>query len=265
MFRPQIPGVHFAITVVWVGCLWTQLSLAQQPVVHNHLTGNLPTGIARGVQRLPTEPSRGHIQPVQITAPGRVKIGLAVDGTFLPAETGSVSVGMLIGVVYRLQVFNIPLHEGHEVYPTVQIINRLYPPADETYQFPIPVDLTLEELELAIDGKFVTRVIYLEPPDNAFPNQEISDQQKYFDVRAGEDPLEIANRLGRPMAILRIGGRLPEPEGPSESFLFHSPPLFPYQQLSSVGAPTPSTVNLWKNSSINYAEPVRRGGTREKE
>ena len=123
----------------------------------------------------------------------------------------------------------------------------------------------VEELELAIGGKFVTRVIYLEPPDNAFPNQKFSDQQKYFDVRAGEDPLEIANRLGRPMAILRIGGRLPEPEGPSESFLFYSPPLFPYQRLSSVGAPALPTVNLWKNSSINYPEPVRRGGTREKE
>ena len=239
MLQRQTPGVHYAITIVCLGCLWSQSLLAQQPVVHNHLTGNMPPETARGIQYLQTEPLRGYIQPVQITAPGRVKIALAVDGAFLPAGTGSVSVGMLIGVVYRLQVFNIPLHEGHEVYPTLKIVNRLYPPVDQTYQFPIPVELTLEELELAVDGKFVTRVIYLEPPDNAFPHQKDPDHQKYFDVRAGEDPLEIANRLGRPMAILRIGGRLPEPEGPSESFLFPSPSLFPYQQLSSAGGLAP--------------------------
>lgn len=265
MFRPQISGATHAITIVCLGCLWSQSLLAQQPVVHNHLRGNMPTGSARGVQPLRTEPLQGYIQPVQITAPGRVKIALAVDGTFLPAETGSVSAGMLIGAVYRLQVFNIPLYEGHEVYPTVKVINRLYPPVDKTHQFPVPVDLTLEELKLAIEGKFVTRVIYLEPPDGAHPYQKDPGYQKYFDVRAGDDPLEIADRLGRPMAILRIGGRLPEPEGPSASFLFHSPPLFFYQQLSSAGGLAPPNVDPWKNSAVYYPGPARKRGTWEKE
>ena len=36
--------------------------------------------------------------------------------------------GMLIGQVYRLRVTNIPHQPGVEVFPTIQVIDRLYPP-----------------------------------------------------------------------------------------------------------------------------------------
>ena len=68
---------------------------------------------------------------------------------------------------------------------------------------------------MALNGKFVTRVIYLEDPLNAVPVATGADKpQSFFEVRPTDDPLAIADQLGRPVAILRLGGRLPEATGP---------------------------------------------------
>jgi hypothetical protein len=81
-------------------------------------------------------------------------------------------------------------------------------------------------LELALAGKFVTRVVYLEEPQRALPvARSPQSEQSYFEVRPTDDPLEVADRLGRPVAILRLGGRLPESAGPDERFLYGSPPV----------------------------------------
>ena len=76
---------------------------------------------------------------------------------------------MLVGHVYRLKVTNIPFHEGQEVFPSIEVINRLYPPQGMEAKFPIPIELTREELEMAMRGQFVIRVIYLEDPRTALP------------------------------------------------------------------------------------------------
>ena len=76
---------------------------------------------------------------------------------------------MLIGKVYRFRVTGIKRNEGFEVFPTVEVINRMYPPKGQATRFPIPIQLTEEELALAISGRFVTRVIYLEDPRTALP------------------------------------------------------------------------------------------------
>jgi hypothetical protein len=63
---------------------------------------------------------------------------------------------------------------------------------------------------LASRGAFVTRVIYVENPHTALPiSREVCDTQPWFEAPAGEDPLVTADREGRPIAILRIGGRVP--------------------------------------------------------
>ncbi|HEV3021072.1 MAG TPA: hypothetical protein VGX76_01340, partial [Pirellulales bacterium] len=142
-----------------------------------------------------------------------------------PKETPA-KVGFLIAPVYRLRISDIPDHEGQEVYPTIEVIDRLYPPAGETRRFPIPIELTQEDLELALDGKFVTRVVYIEDPEVALPVAERNEDQNWFDAAAGVNPLEEADRWGRPLAIVRMGGRLPDlDDGPDERFLNGSPPF----------------------------------------
>ena len=83
---------------------------------------------------------------VEITGPDGSLVATAIDGQFDELQSGPQIVGLLIGSVYRLRVANIPLHEGFEVYPTIEVIDRLYPPVGQEFKFPIPIELTTEEL-----------------------------------------------------------------------------------------------------------------------
>ena len=137
---------------------------------------------------------------------------------------------MLIGSVYRLRVTNIPLQEGLEVFPTIEVIDRLYPPVGQEFRFPIPIELTQEELEMALDGKFVTRVIYLEEPDAALP--------------VAAEAATSSRTSKRPTATIRWtwptawagrwpfcgwAARVPDAGGPDDTFLYGSPPLLKWK------------------------------------
>jgi hypothetical protein len=79
-------------------------------------------------------------------------------------------------------------------------------------------------MEYALAGRFVTRVIYLEDPQRPIPASDAGSQFS-FDVAPGDNPLQVADGLGRPVAILRIGGRLPlDSQQPDATFLYGSPP-----------------------------------------
>jgi hypothetical protein len=116
---------------------------------------------------------------------------------------------MQIGPVYRLRVAGFAPDGGGEVFPTVEVIDRLYPPAGLALRYPIPIELTRDELQKAADGMLVTRVIYLENPNAALPADEPQGEQPWVEAPHGTDPLAIADEMGRPVAILRIGGRVP--------------------------------------------------------
>jgi hypothetical protein len=212
-----------------LGCLVAQTPLfAQRATIHYRHSGSMPPGAIGREQLSRGGPLRGYYQPVKMIAPQGAKVSFAVDGRFQKPQLAPATAGLLVGQVYRLQVTQIPANEGFEVYPTVEIINRLYPPQGQKARFPIPIELTQEELQYALAGKLVTRIIYLEDPETALPRAEDPKRQRYFEVAADQDPLKTADRLGRPMAILRIGSRVPSVEGADDGFFFGSPPLVQY-------------------------------------
>ena len=221
---------------------------AQEPAVHYWHQGVMPPGAIGSRQLQRGGPLAGFFQPVEIKAPPGVSISLAVANQFGPAEKAPRRVGLLIGSVYRLRVTNIPLPqaEGMEVFPTIEIIDRTYAPADQQVRFAIPVEIASQDIELAMQGKFVTRVIYLEDPHNALPIGLGSplregrlagggDSQSWFEVAPGRDPLAVADELGRPVAILRLGGRVPG-QGPDSNFYFGSPAWVAYPPRTAAQA-----------------------------
>ena len=78
---------------------------------------------------------------------------------------------------------------------------------------------------MALNGRFVTRVIYLEDPDLAVDVTTDTSTNRWFDAPAGHNPLEVADQLGRPVAILRLGSRVPETTEPNAKFVYDSPPV----------------------------------------
>ncbi len=212
-------------------------ALAQQRPHHYFQRADMPPGSIGRAQLMRGGPLPGHFQVVEIRAPKGTHIAMATDGVFETPQPQPLKAGMLIGSVYRLKVTNIPFQEGQEVFPSIEVINRLYPPPGFEAKFPIPIELTREELEMAMRGQFVIRVIYLENPRTALPQREDPTHQRYFEVGPSQDPLEVADSLGRPMAILRIGSRVPELDRTSGRFLFQSPP---WLRFPTVVGPQPT-------------------------
>jgi hypothetical protein len=133
-----------------------------------------------------------------------------MEGSYSEPLLNVALAGMQIGPVYRLRITDIPNHPGLELFPTIEVLDRLYPPQGLALRYPIPVELTQDELELAVQNMFVTRVIYIEDPSLALPvRQQQGGEQPWMEARPGDDPLVAADSLGRPVAILRIGGRVP--------------------------------------------------------
>ena len=222
-----------AVSVVWGSAVAepasAQAQIPQRQLMRHHFHNlRSPPGVIGQEQLLRVPNSVGYYQPVEIRGPKGSQISLATRGGFLPDHEDKMKVGMLLGKVYRFRVGNIPLLEGYEVFPTVEVINRLHPPPGMAARFPIPIEITQEELEFALKGNMVTRVIYLEDPNNALAVAQ-SEQQPYFDVDRSLDPLHMADRMGRPMAILRMGSRVPLND--DEAFRFNSPPAVVFPEV----------------------------------
>jgi hypothetical protein len=199
----------------------------QRRTAHYFQSADLPPGTVGQAQLLRGGPLPGYFQPVEVRCPQGCLISPAVGPGYAEPQPDKLLAGMLVGAVYRLKISKIPLHETDEIYPTIEVINRLHPPPGQESRFPIPIEITAEELQLAIRGQFVTRVIYLEDPTRPFPLQEDPKNQRVFEVHPADDPLRVADELGRPMAILRMGSRVPdETQDPTQlGFGYGSPPL----------------------------------------
>ncbi len=197
--------------------------IASPRAVHPRYYSDMPPGHIAQQQLQRGGTLRGYFQPVEIFGPPGVSFGLAVNGRFEKPVPGPVKASMMIGPVYRFKVTRIPRFAGLELYPTIEVIDRLYPPDGQTTRFPIPIVLTQQELEMALHGQVVTRVIYLEDPRNAVADTLPFGDQQHFDVGPKQDPLHVADKLGRPMAILRIGSRVPI--GAEQGFAYGSPRL----------------------------------------
>ena len=188
----------------------------------------MPPGAIGNLRLLRGGPLSGYFQPVRIRAPEGARISLAEEAGFTSEQASSVLVGMQIGPVYRMRVAGFSPQPEVEVFPTVEVIDRLYPPPGLALRYPIPVELTRDELAMAADGMFVTRVIYVENPNEALPVRVPPDDQEWVEAPHGADPLAVADEMGRPVAILRIGGRVPS--NTSTAFDACPPPLQFYNE-----------------------------------
>ena len=211
----------FAVTVSMVGLAST--ANAQRPIRHELIRSDMAPGIAAQYYRMGDRRLENHTQAVRFVGPHGSRIEVGSKNGYVATNSSRVTLGMAIGPVYRLKVTNIPQNFGKELYPSIEVLNRLNPPKDLENEFPIEVVLSEDDLKQALGGHLVTKVIYLEDPETALPHRHRDGEQPYFDVGGGEDPLRAAEKLGRPMAILRIGSRVPMPSDATERFNFNSP------------------------------------------
>jgi hypothetical protein len=219
----------------------------QTPGPHYFLDARQPPGAIGAQQAWRTGPAVApYFQPVRIVVPESALVSVAENGQFGAPHRGAVTVGLLVGQVYRIKVSNIPVYEDHEVFPSIEVISRLFPPPGKQWEYPVPVVLPQEDLVLALEGRLVTRVVYLEDPQRAAPVPQTRDDQPYYEAKASENILETADRLGRPMVIVRLGSRVPNWDTDNGQFLFYTPPVqWPQEAPGTRDARNAPQENPW--------------------
>ncbi len=227
--------------------------------IHRVYSADSPPGVVGAARLQRWGAVGGYYQPVAFRGPESTAFAMAVDGVFQePATSASpLHAGLLVGAVYRFKVTSIPGYEGEELYPTVEVIDRTYPPHHLAARYPIPINLELDDLLAALAGQLVTRVIYLEDATAALPVSTTPESSQAFDVAANQDPLHVADTLGRPVAIVRIGSLTPPShEALLPQFFFGFPPwvAIPAYQPEQVGeARAVPTTAAGRVSHLNAA------------
>ncbi len=165
-------------------------------------------------------------QPVRLHCPddqGEVTFfGMGTNDALVFANRGDA--GLLVGPVYRCKLSGMPEYPGVELFPSIELIDRLHPPAGQAGRFPIPVSFTTEEINAVLNGQLVVKVIYVEQPDLALPVDH-DEPLRTQEIESRHNPLAEADLLGRPVAIVRLGGRLPDPAGGDDLLLRSHGPM----------------------------------------
>lgn len=203
---------------------------------HRPLTDGLPPGVVGQARLAGRGPVAGYFQPVAFSGPAGVEFSFPNRGMFSDTND-SPRVGLMIGAIYRFRITGIPLAAGAELYPTIEVIDRTYPPPGLAARFPIQVNLDQEDLDAALSGRMVTRVILLEDPQTAVAVAQQPTTSSTFEISEQQDALEVADRLGRPVAIVRIGSLAP-PRSPQllPQFFFGYPAWTPVELPAETAA-----------------------------
>lgn len=175
-----------------------------------------------------------YVQPVRFSLPTYGSVGVFSTGRShygaaslkaLPSINSTWQVGLGVGHTYRLRISDLPQHPQVELFPSVEILDRLHPPHELKHDFPIPINLTDDEIEAAISGKLVTKAIYLEQPQLVMANKAGTNGIRTVTLPPNRNILAEADKRGRPLAILRLGSRRPVPNANNYGFFGASGPI----------------------------------------
>lgn len=145
-------GIAVAAIAFALPCPALLAQTKQLPNVHYFLGAKGEPGVVAGAAIARRVPGVGSYQAVEVSGPKGVQVALARDGQFLHTLEAPVKVGMIVGAVYRVRVTGIPFRPGEELYPTIEVIDRVHAPAGREHRFPVPVVLEEADLRAALDG-----------------------------------------------------------------------------------------------------------------
>jgi uncharacterized repeat protein (TIGR01451 family) len=119
-----------------------------------------------------------------------------------------VTVGLRPGYPHRVKLTGFPDNPTLALYPTLEVRGVLQlPPRLNPADYPAPVVIGFGELQLSQEPTLVTKVVYLENPEMAYATATKPNEPVEVDLRPTDDPLLEARLHGRPMVIVRLGGR----------------------------------------------------------
>ena len=156
-------------------------------------------------------------QPIRITLPAEGNVTFYESWGRHVSLSAPAQAGLTVGRMYRMKIDGMADFPGMEFYPSIELIDRLHPPTGREEDFPVEVPFTTEEFEWAASGRLITKVVYLEQPDRV-PTALLEQSPRIITIEPSRNALAEADALGRPVAIVRLGGRTPDPSRPEPDF-----------------------------------------------
>ena len=232
--RTSVTDAVIAILLLsWVSPVSAQSPMGQD--IYEPLSARMSPGkVARWTAQAGRSgsPHQHYFQPVEVrlvdTGPGGGgRVTWYAGGTGrkgLATAAAPHAAGLLVGATYRVRISDMPGFPGVKLYPTIEVLDRLHPPKGLRYKFPVPVELTGEDIRLALRGRLVTRVVFLEEPRLSAGNEQTRPMM-VRDLDPRTNALAEADRSGRPMVILRLGSRAAPLEDSPEFFNLGKQPI----------------------------------------
>lgn len=163
-----------------------------------------PPGAMAAAQAAQNPAQRSTTQ-LRFLGPAGMSVGWQVGPSFAENQLiAPARYNFVQGATYRLKLTGIPGREGLSLYPSLHV----YPTRPTTAAYlahnSVPVQLTDEDLDQIVTNNFVTKVIYL--PDAKYQDLAAGVEELVSTrLPAGADPVDVAERRGTIMAVLRIG------------------------------------------------------------
>jgi hypothetical protein len=204
-------------------CLAPGLTEAQQTrsVVNGRYFAydqHVPPGVAGTMAVAAGKVAPHSLQPVRIHLPSTGTVTLYDGSPMRPVSLPApAQAGVIVGPVYRLRLTDLPEFPNQEFYPSIELVDRLHPPPGLAERFPVEIEILADELDAVMRGRMVTKVVYLEQPDRV-PLQHLRGDPRVLDLAPHQNAIAEADLLGRPIAIVRLGGRTPDPHYPDPQF-----------------------------------------------
>jgi hypothetical protein len=221
------------------------------------LNQSTPAGVASQWHSLSAGTTIGAPQAVRVELPSGGTVSFMDSyGSAMETQPAPAQAGLAVGHVYRLHISNMPKLPGVELYPSIEILDQLHPPAGLENRYPIPLSITKDEIVAASKGRMVTKVVYLEAPRQALAVRR-SLEEATTKIPNSMNLFAEADRLGRPMLILRLGSRKPVVNGTNGDFFGTGGPIQPsfiYRRPADVDEPQAGRATLFP---LRHASNVR--------
>jgi uncharacterized repeat protein (TIGR01451 family) len=163
----------------------------------------------------PPPPSRGPaaLLFLRFVGPAGMRVTFNPGTRMARGFEAPAAIGVRAGYRLRVQLDHFPGEPNLVLFPSVEVCGALWLGARlNAADYPAPVVLTPADLESIRAGSLVTKAIYLENPETAIPAATRPDAPLETRTPLDRDLLTEARLLGRPVAVVRFGGRTVPPE-----------------------------------------------------
>ncbi|MGL4423784.1 MAG: hypothetical protein ACRCZF_24230, partial [Gemmataceae bacterium] len=124
----------------------------------------------------------------------------------------NVTVGYRPGYIYRAELSGLP-NTSEVLYPEFEVRGSLVPRNGMNYtDHPTPVVFSSSDIQKAVNGALVVKVIFLEDPQAALPIATSANQPLEETMDTMEQAVKSARDFGRLVMIVRLGNRKPDPQ-----------------------------------------------------